>query len=289
MVARRVKIVTDSTAYFSPEEITRYDVSVIPLRVIFGTTVYTEGADITSDEFYRRIARGGPVPTTSQPAISDFTKVYSELAEQGYDILSIHISSRLSGTVGSALAARQELPDARIEVIDARTIALRVLIAPAAQAAAEGQSLPWLKESMEKLNSCIGTVGMLNTLEYLWKGGRIGGAKALLGTLLRIKPLLDFRSGEVKVMARLRTNAQAMDSILGIMHQRIKGNSPAHVSVAHADALESALTLKERVRDGFNCADLDIVELGPVLGTHIGPGFFGVGFYCDDDWRPQKA
>ena len=288
VVASQVAIVTDSTAYLSAEEISRYQVHVIPLKVIFGTEVYSEGVGITSQEFYHRLSTGGPMPTTSQPPISDFTRLYRKLAEQGHAILSIHISSKLSGTVNSALTARQELPQAQIEVVDARTVALRMLIAPAAQAAARGLALPQLKASIEKLNACLNTVGMLNTLEYLWKGGRIGGAKALLGTLLRIKPLLDFRGGEVKVLAKLRTSAQALDAILEFMRGRIRGGTAIHVGVAHTDAPDLAGALKKRVQATFNCAEIDVVELGPVLGTHVGPGFFGVAFYSDDDWQPEQ-
>jgi DegV family protein with EDD domain len=286
--AREVKIVTDSTARVSAEEISRYDVRVVPLKVIFGTEIYTEGVDITSEDFYRRLAGRDPMPTTSQPAVSDFTRVYRELSERGHPILSVHISSKLSGTVNSALAARQELPQAQIEVIDCLSVALRMLIVPAAQGAAEGLSLPRLKASIDRLNSSLNTVGMLNTLEYLWRGGRIGGAKALLGTLLRIKPLLDFRDGEVKVLGRLRTSSQAMESILGIMESRLKPGVPVHVGVAQTNALESARMLSERVKAAFNCAELDIVELGPVLGTHLGPGFFGAAFYSDEDWQPDR-
>jgi DegV family protein with EDD domain len=288
MVTGKVKIVTDSTAYLSAEEIKRYDVHVVPLRVIFGTEIYSEGVDITNEEFYRRLA-SGPMPTTSQPAVSDFTRVYGKLAERGHPILSLHISSKLSGTVNSAMAARQELPQAQIEIVDARTVALHMLIAPAAKAAAGGQGLPQLKASIEKLNAGMNTVGVLNTLEYLWKGGRIGGAKALLGTILRIKPLLDFRGGEVKVLAKLRTSARAINAILELMRSRVPGNKPIYVGVAHTNALDWALELQKEIENTFNCAEMDLVELGPVLGTHIGPGFFGLGFYTDKDWRPDQS
>jgi DegV family protein with EDD domain len=130
---------------------------------------------------------------------------------------------------------------------------------------------------------------VLNTLEYLWKGGRIGGAKALLGAILRIKPLLDFQGGEVKVLAKLRTGARAINSILEIMRSRVPGNKPIHVGMAHTNALERVLELQKEVQEAFNCAEMDIVELGPVLGTHIGPGFFGLGFYSSEDWQSAQS
>ncbi len=281
-----VRIVTDSTAYLTPEEIKKYDVRVVPLKVIFGTEAYTEGVDITAKEFYRRLTGKGPVPTTSQPPLADFTRVYSELSRDGHPILSIHISSRLSGTVKSALAARQELATAKVEVIDCRTVALRMLILPAARLAAEGRSLAEIKESIERLNTKINTVGTLDTLEYLWRGGRIGAARALLGAVLRIKPLLDFQGEEVKVIGRSRTITQAMDAILTFMKGREKPQVPLHVTVAHTHTPELAQTLAEQVRADFNIAELDIIELGPVLGTHAGPGFLGIAFYSDEEWRP---
>ena len=286
MVTTKVKIVTDSTAYLTPEEIARYDVHVVPLKVIFGTDVYSEGVNITTQEFYRRIAKARTLPTTSLPSKSDFVKVYSELAQRGYPILSIHLSSQLSGTINSAMAAREELPQARIEIVDSLSLALRLLIAPAAKAARRGQSLSRTKDSIEKLNACISGVGALSTLEYLWKGGRIGVAKALLGTLLKITPVLAFEGGDIKVLAKTRTTNKALGYILELMKERVKGSTPIHVGVVHTHAMEPAMALQKEVEANFNCAEIELIELGPVLGTHIGPGFFGLGFYSERDWQP---
>jgi len=288
MVTNKVKIVTDSSAYLSPEEIAKYDISVVPLKVIFGSEVYSEGVDITNEEFYRRLAQAITLPTTSQPPISDFTRVYGELAQSGHPILSLHLSSELSGTVNLAMAARAELPQAQIEMVDSRSIALKMLVVPAAEAAEKGQSLSQLKASIEKLNTCIHDAGVLDSLEYLWKGGRIGGAKALLGTLLRIKPVLAFEGGEVKVLAKARTRGRAVEYILELMRQRIGRKTPIHVIVAHTNAIEPALALKKEVQASFNCAELELIQLGPVLGTHIGPGFFGLGCYSEQEWKPNQ-
>jgi len=287
-LAAEVKIVTDSTAYLSSEDIARYDVHVVPLKVIFGTDAYSEGIDITTEEFYKRLAAARKFPTTSQPPTGDFTRVYSELAERGHPILSIHISSNLSGTINSATAARVELPQAQIEIVDSLSIALWLLIAPAAEAAKKGLSLPQVKASIEKLNASMNAVGALDTLEYLWKGGRIGGAKALLGTMLRIKPVLAFEGGELKVLAKPRTIGKAIQYILELMGERVKGNVPIHGMVVHTHAIEPALALQKEVQARFNCVELGLIELGPVLGAHIGPRFFGVGFYSEQDWQPSQ-
>lgn len=288
MRTKKVKIVTDSTAYLSPEEIARYDIHVLPLKVIFGLDAYSEGVDITNEEFYRRLAKAATLPTTSQPSVSDFPRIYGEIAQRGHPILSLHLSSHLSGTVNSAMAAREQLPQAQIEVVDSLSLDLRTLVIRAAEAAEAGRTLPQLKASIEKLNASINGFGALDTLEYLWKGGRIGSAKALLGTLLRIKPVLAFEAGEVKVLHKARTTSKAIEYILEVMRERIEGSTPIHAVVVHTHAIELALVLQKEVQAGFNCAELDLLELGPVLGTHIGPGFFGLGFYSEQDWQPNQ-
>lgn len=287
-MAAKVKIVTDSTAYLSPEEIARYDIQVVPLRVIFGVDVYSEGVDITNEEFYRRLAAARRFPATSQPPISEFTRIYGELARGGHPILSIHLSSKLSGVVSSAMAARVKLPQAQIEVVDSLSLAVRMLVIPAAEAAAGGQPLAKIKDAIEKLNASISAVGVLDTLEYLWRGGRIGGAKALLGTMLRIKPILAFEGGELKVLAKERTTRKAIQYVIEVMKQRVKEDAPIHAIVVHTHAAELASALKEEVHARFNCAELGLAELGPVLGTHVGPGFFGLGFYSERDWQPDQ-
>lgn len=288
MRTKKVKIVTDSTAYLSPEEIARYDIHVLPLKVIFGLDAYSEGVDITNEEFYRRLAKAATLPTTSQPSVSDFPRIYGEIAQRGHPILSLHLSSHLSGTVNSAMAAREQLPQAQIEVVDSLSLDLRTLVIRAAEAAEAGRTLPQLKASIEKLNASINGFGALDTLEYLWKGGRIGSAKALLGTMLRIKPVLAFEAGEVKVLHKARTTSKAIEYILEVMRERIEGSTPIHAVVVHTHAIELALVLQKEVQAGFNCAELDLLELGPVLGTHIGPGFFGLGFYSEQDWQPNQ-
>jgi DegV family protein with EDD domain len=235
-----VKIVTDSTAYLLPETIATYDIRVVPLKVAFGTEVFSEGVDITNEEFYQRLARSSTPPTTSQPPVTDFAKVYSELTSLGHPIFSIHISSKLSGTINSALTAREEFPEAQIEVVDWLSMGMGLLVVAAARAAEEGQELPQIKAKIERLAPCVSIFTMVDTLKYAWRGGRIGAATALLGSLLNIKPIL---------------------------------------------ALEEALALEREVRARCNCTELDIIELGPVFGTHTGPGALGLAFYTEKDWQ----
>lgn len=283
----RVKIVTDSTAYLEPEVVKRYDIRVIPIKVAFGTEFYSEGIDITNDEFYRRVTRGGLFPTTSQAPVGDFVKVYSELAQQGYPILSIHISGKMSGTVASALAARNLLPEAHIEVVDSLTLAMGMMVEPAAELAKRGLPLSQIKASIEKLNTSINSVGVFDTLKYAWKGGRIGAAKALVGTLLRIKPVLTFENGEVKVLVKPRTLSGAIEYIASFVERRGGHDATLHGWLAHAHVSGAATALERALSARFKWDELRLFEVGPVFGTHLGPGFVGLGFYSDPGWRPD--
>ncbi len=286
-LSAKVKIVTDSSSYPEPEVIAKHDIRVVPLRVAFGSEVFAEGVDITNEEFYQRLAKGGKLPTTSQPSVADFTRVYRELAEQGHPVLSLHISSKLSGTCASALAAKNALPQAQIEIVDSLTIATGMLISHAVEAAERGETLSQITASIEKLNKCIKVVGAFDTLEYLWKGGRIGAARALVGTLLKIKPVLTQEGGEVKVLNKARTRAHAIEYMLGFVEKEVKGSISLHGYVAHSHVPDAARVLEKELRENFNWVGLRFFELGPVLGTHIGPGFVGVSFYCDEDWRSE--
>jgi len=211
--------------------------------------------------------------------------MYRKLADQGHPILSLHISSKLSGTCASAMAAKNALPQAQIEIVDSLTIALGMLISPAAEAAERGETLPQIAASMEKLNKCVKVVGAFDTLEYLWKGGRIGTARALIGTLLKIKPVLTQEDGEVNVLNRARTMAHAIEYIRKFVEKELKGNISLNGWIAHSHVPEAAQILEKRLREGFHWVKLRFFELGPVLGTHMGPGLVGASFYCDEDWR----
>lgn len=285
-MAPKVKIVTDSTAYMLPETIAQYDIRVVPIKVAFGAEVFSEGVDITNEEFYRRLAKSSTPPTTSQPTVSDFTKVYAKLVSLGHPIFSIHISAKLSGTINSALAARDEFPEAQIEVVDWLSMGMGLLVTAAARAAEEGQGLPQIKAKIKQLADCVSIFAMVDTLKYAWKGGRIGAGRALLGSLLNIKPILALENAEAKPLARARSRAKGVEYMLKIMEKRLgTSGSIHHGAVIHSCVLEEVLALEREVRARFDCAELDILEIGPVFGTHIGPGALGLIFYTEEDWQ----
>jgi len=281
-LSHKVKIVTDSSAYLLPETITKHDIRVVPLKIAFGTEVYNEGLDITNEEFYQRLAKASVLPTISRPSVSDFTQVYTELTQQGYPIFSIHISSKLNGTISSALAARDTFPDAQIEVVDWLSTGMGLLVLAAARAAEEGQELWQIKATIRRLTTRVIILVMLDTLKYLRKGGRIDGAKALLGSLLNIKPIVALKNAEVKPLAKVRSRTEGVEYMLKLMGKQLGTNNSIRGGVIHTRAVEEALALEKEVRARFNCVELDLIELGPVFGTHTGPGTLGLAFYSED-------
>lgn len=278
-----VKIVTDSTAYLPPELITRYGIEVVPLKVLFGPEAYTEGVDISNEEFYRKLAKASTLPTTSQPSIGDFVQVYDKAAREAAAILSIHISGKLSATINSALNAKDELPQVQIEVVDSlcSCMGMGMIVLAAARAAEEGQALSQIRASTEKLIKNMHLFFVVDTLEYLHKGGRIGGAATLLGTALRIKPILCVKDGQIDALARVRTKRKAVARMLELVEERVQRGAAVHVAVFHAQAVEEALALQQEVRARFDCAEMHLSEIGACIGTHVGPGAVGLAFYTD--------
>jgi len=274
-----VKIVTDSSAHLSDELLARYDIRVVPLKLIFGDRVYREGLDITNDEFYPMLRQAKELPTTSQPSSGEFLEVYSELVGQGHEIVSIHISSELSGTVASAQAAKEQLPEARIAVMDSRSVSLGLgmIVLEAARAADEGKSYEEVVALVREMIPRVKVVFVVDTLEYLHKGGRIGGAATLLGTLLNIKPILRLEDGRIEPLSKARTKKKALAKLLDAIGDYIgSGDAPVLMAVAHAQAEEEARWVEEQARSRFNCREVHFVEIGPVIGVHAGPGVVGI-------------
>lgn len=278
-----VKIITDSTAYLPPELIARYGIRVVPLKVVFGAEAYAEGVDISNEEFYSKLMEASTLLTTSQPSVGDFLQVYGEVTREGVPILSIHISSKLSATVSTALTAKGELPQAQIEVVDSlsTSMGLGMVVLAAARAADEGQSLSQIRAATEKVIRSMNLFFIVDTLEYLRKGGRIGGAAALVGTALRIKPVLYLKEGQIEVLAKVRTKRRALKRLLELMAERMLGGTSVHIAIIHAHAAEEATALEKEVRARFNCAEIYLSELGPAIGAHVGPRAIGLAFYAD--------
>jgi DegV family protein with EDD domain len=276
-LARKVAIVTDSTADLTPELVEELGVTVVPLQVIFGNEAYREGVDISTEEFYERLVKSRPLPTTSAPSVGDFQEVYERLLTEVDSIVSIHIGTKLSGTVQAAQTARQSLakPE-RIELVDsqAASMAMGFAIIEAAEAIRAGAKLAEVKAAAESAVRRIHVLFMLDTLEYLRRGGRIGRARAYLGALLSVKPILTLREGEVYPEERVRTRTRGLERIIqsGIRHQNVK-----LAAVGHSTTPDEAESIRERLAMAFPNVKVHLIRFGPVIGTHGGPGLVGVG------------
>ena len=277
-MARKIAIVTDSTADLTPEMVEELGVTIVPLQVIFGNEAYREGVEITTEEFYERLVKSRPLPTTSAPSVGDFQEVYERLLEEVDSIVSIHIGAKLSpGTVQAAQTARQSLakPE-RVELVDsqATSMAMSFAIMEAVEASRAGAKLAEVKAAAESAVQRTNVRFMLDTLEYLRRGGRIGRARAYLGALLSVKPILTLREGEVYPEERVRTRARGLERIIqsGIRHQNVK-----LAAVAHSTTPDEAESIRERLAMAFPNVKVHLVRFGPVIGTHGGPGTIGVG------------
>jgi DegV family protein with EDD domain len=280
----KVAIVTDSTANL-PLAITRnLPIFTVPLHVIWGEQSYLDQVDITEDQFYARLKVDKVLPTTSQPSPAAFTDMYTRLITQGYDILTITIASRLSGTMDSAVQARNTLPESHIELVDSQTtsLALGFQVLTAARLASEGATLQECKAMTEKARSRTGVYFVLKTLEFLARGGRIGGASAFIGTLLDLKPILEIRDGRVEAVEKVRTSNKALDRLLDIFESQVMKNCcPVRIAVLHTDTPDEAEQLLERARQRFGLSDVGEAFIGrvsPVIGVHAGPGALGIAF-----------
>ncbi|PRO65268.1 DegV family protein [Alkalicoccus urumqiensis] len=272
----RIVIVTDSTADIPEALANELGIKVVPLKVHFGEDTYEDGVDLTSSQFYEKLSASETIPTTSQPTPGQFEEVYQELNEDGVEqILSIHLSSKLSGTYQSAYIAQQTLGDSvPVEVIDSRraSYAIGIIAAEAARMAAQGESLESIRQRIDEMLEDTTVFFMVDTLEYLQKNGRIGKASALVGSLLKIKPILSLNeAGEVYPFEKVRGSRKAAEKIVSEFRNRFNGR-PVHVGISHAQAPAEASAFMDRMKESFDVQQEVITDIGPVIGTHVGPG-----------------
>ena len=256
----------------------------MPLVVIWGEETYSDGVSILPQEFYTRLETTDIMPSTSQPTIPCFKDVFQSLHDQGYDILAVLISDKLSGTISSATQAKKLLPEANIEVVDSKSIAMALgfQVLAAARAAQNGASLAECKQIAENVrkNTCV--IFVLDTLEFLHRGGRIGGAKRFLGTMLKLKPILAIEGGEVVSIDQVRTQKKALTRLVDIIEERAQGYSKVHLATLHANNLQTATEILNEAQAHFNTVESALSELSPAIGTHAGPGAVGLAYWFEE-------
>jgi len=280
----KVAIVTDSTAYLPQKYLEQYDIQVAPLSVIFGNESFSDGVDMSPSEFYVRLQKTEVMPTTSQVTVGAFQEMFEHLYQTGREILVITISGKLSGTVASAEQAAKLFPETQIAVVDSlsTTIELGLLVLATARFAESGASLAECKQFAEQARLRTGLAFAVDTLEFLHRGGRIGGAKRLMGTMLNIKPILTISYGSVAPLEQVRTRKKSIRRLVEIITEAVDGKSTPILAVAHANAPDDAQNLLEMASALLNPTETLLTELSPVIGTHVGPGTVTLGYYFED-------
>jgi DegV family protein with EDD domain len=286
----KIAVVTDSVACVPPELVERLGIEVIPFHVVWDGRDYEDGVDLSPAEFYRLFGQNKAYPTTSQPSLADFVRTYARLSETAEAIVSIHIPEELTGVVSLARTAAREAASVPVVVIDSRTatIAEGFIVLEAARVAAEGGTLEQVVAATESMIPRVHFYATLDDLKHLHRGGRIGEAATLLGSKLKINPILSLQDGRVRVTSVVRTRHTAVEKMLELMGESV-GELPLHASVFHGDAPAQAERIAEDIQARFNCVEFYITEFTPVMGSHTGPGVIGLAFYTDEPEKPTSV
>ena len=278
-----IKIVTDSTSYIPEEFINKYDISVVSLNVIMNGESIRE-VDLDNETFYSKMEESTEIPSSSQPSPDEIYNTFENIIKEGNSIVGIFISSDMSGTVSSANLIKNMLlekyPTAHIEIVDSRSNCMQMgyVAIEAAKAAAAGKSM---EEVIDVCTSVINNSRFLftpDTLDYLKKGGRIGGASALLGTLFQIKPILTVCDGKTTVFTKVRTKKKAVDTLVTTLVNDLQGKELGGVIVHHINCQDEGLILAAKIKKQLGI-DVQIDTIGPIIGLHVGPGSIGVAYF----------
>nr|WP_100373244.1 DegV family protein [Bacillus sp. FJAT-45037] len=273
----KIKVVTDSTSDIPQELADQLGITMIPLNVIFSEDeVYQDGVTLTSKQFYEKISNEDTIPSTSQPTPYQFEELYRDLLnEEDVIILSIHLSSKMSGTYQAAMIAKQSLEESeRIHVIDSKraSYAIGIIVVEVANMVQEGRSLEQCLERLDALLKETTVYFLVDTLEFLQKNGRIGKASAMIGSLLKIKPILSLtEEGEVCPYEKVRGQKKAINRIMDALTEQY-GKDRIHIGVSHAVNDQLAAELMERMKVEFNVVSYVLTDIGAVIGAHVGPG-----------------
>ena len=281
-----VKVVTDSTPDLPTALAKELGITVVLLNVHFGAEVYRDGVEILPDEFYKRLVTSPRLPTTSQPTVGDFLQSYQELGQTINEIVSVHISAKLSGTLNSANQAREQFQgDCRIETVDSQTgsLGLGMVAMAANQAAKRGASIDEVVKEAQLAIPRVQFFGLLDTLEYLEKGDRIVKAQAFVGFLLHIKPILTCRDGEVHPLERVHTRAKGIDRLCKLVQNYMPLEG---LGVVYSTTPDDAQALAERLKPFLPEGEVFLSQIGQVVGTYLDPGILGIALRGQTAWNP---
>jgi len=285
----RIAVVTDSSAYLPESATPGLPIHVMPVWLIWDDDRYRDGVDIDPATFYERLRTSRTLPTSSQPSAGEFAELFSDLAAEYDAIVCVLVSAKLSGTVASAMAARAELRADRlgsaveIHIVDAQSssMGLGLVVLAAARAAAAGASPDEVVAAAHDMIGRVEFFFVVDTLEYLQRGGRVSLTKRLLGDALKIKPLLHFEDGAIVPLTQARTKGRALALLLELAEKRLAGRKMAEAAVADIDCCDEGDRVAARVAERFAPPLLHRAMVSPVVGTHVGPGAIGLAFYAD--------
>jgi len=277
-----IKIVTDSTADLSEELLREYHISVLPLSISIDGIVYRDRFDIQPDEFIEKMESATELPKSSQPPLGAFIELYEELTADGSEVISIHLSSQLSGTYQTAVSA-SNMVDGNITVIDSMYISkgLGFQVLRAALLAEEGMTAEAIVKDLENLRDRTSLYVTIDHFDNLIKGGRIGKGKALIGSLLKVKPIARLEDGIYTPEKNVRSSSQLIRYLTGQFLSAVKGRTVQAIGIAHADALDLAHRLKDSLLEHIPGIDIDIAYTTPIISVHTGKGAIGFTFYTD--------
>ena len=279
-MANKIAVVLDSTTTLPKDFLKGLEIRIAPAIIIWGQEEMRDGVDIQPDEFFRRLAAAKEMPSTSQATPIMFQEIYAELLAKGYDLLVVTISSKLSGMYTSAVQAKEMFPDAKIEVVDSLTgtMTIGLSLTKVAEAIKAGASLQECRQILEHALANTGVLLTVDTLEYLHRGGRIGGATKFLGSALKLKPILEVVNGSFEGLEKVRTRSKALDRLVDLTLERIGDRRPIEIAALHADARQVAEDVIEKFKQRVDTVRTVVTSVSPGVGVHLGPGTVGLAF-----------
>jgi DegV family protein with EDD domain len=284
-MSHRIALITDSTCDIPADLLEQYGISFAPLYLIWGGKEYRDQVDIFPEEFYARLKTDPDLPSSSQPTGSDFLELIAGAKQQGAEeVVIITISNKLSGTVVSARQAAEK-SDIPVHVVDSLSggTGLGLQVLAAAQAREAGGDAQAMIAAADRARKTMQFIFFVDTLDNLYRGGRIGGAARLIGSALNLKPVLyvDHKVGQVESAEKTRTRKKALERIYQLFFEKIDITRPLYIAVVHSGVPELAYNLAERIREAYQPVELLVTVISPVMGTHIGPGAVGISGYCE--------
>ncbi|MCM3692723.1 DegV family protein [Neobacillus niacini] len=278
----KIKIVTDSTMDMTKEQADQLGVVVVPLSVTINGETYLDRVEIQPAEFMETMKGLKDLPKSSQPSAGTFLEVYDRLGEEGYEVISIHMTGKMSGTIRSAESAAQ-MTKTKVSVVDSEfiSIALQFQVREAAEMAKQGKSVEEILNRLDTVRQNSKLYIMIDTLENMVKGGRIGKGKAFIGSLLNIKPIASLEGAEYNPVAKVRSHSQVVKWLTKQFVEDVKAKTVKRVGIVHADALELATKLKDSIIELTGYTDISVDQTGPTISTHTGPGTIAIMYYYE--------